>query len=370
MNKLDKSVLFLGAFPGPAPLTRYVSGDLALRLAASGWSVKVTSRSSNRFGRALQITWDALRLGRRYSAACVDLYSGPAFFWAEWACRVIHRFRKPVVLILRGGNLPAWGRRHSSRLQRLLASAAAVTCPSPYLLAELRHLRKDLILLSNPLDVRKYNYREKSLPLRRLAWLRAFHEIYNPELGVHVLGRIRKEYEDVCLSMMGPDQGDGSLQRTKQLARSLGIEAAVSFTGAIAKDDVPGHLEQGDIFLNTTNFDNTPVSVLEAMACGLPVVSTNVGGIPYLLEDGKTALLVPPNNAEAMANAVTRLLREPDLALSLARHGRRQVEAFDWKFVLPQWERLLEGLLPAAQGESRRDEETKERLSEGFSNPR
>ena len=56
---------------------------------------------------------------------------------------------------------------------------------------------------------------------------------------------------------------------------------------------MPGQLDQADVFLNTTNYDNTPVSVLEAMACGLPLVSTNVGGIPYLLEDGKTALLAP-----------------------------------------------------------------------------
>jgi glycosyltransferase involved in cell wall biosynthesis len=129
---------------------------------------------------------------------------------------------------------------------------------------------------------------------------------------------------------------------------------------------VPGHLGQADILLNTTNFDNTPVSILEAMACGLPVVSTNVGGISHLLEDGSTALLVPPANAEEMANAVTRLLREPDLAVSLARNGRRQVEVFDWKFVVPRWERLLEGLISNAHGQSRSEVEAKARLSESF----
>src|SRR5207302_287455 len=86
----------------------------------------------------------------------------------------------------------------------------------------------------------------------------------------------------------------------------------------------PNHLSRGDIFLNTTNCDNTPVSEMEAMACGLPVVSTNVGGIPYLVEDGESALLTPPADAEAMSNAVVRLMHEPILARCLGWNGGRE----------------------------------------------
>jgi glycosyltransferase involved in cell wall biosynthesis len=100
-------------------------------------------------------------------------------------------------------------------------------------------------------------------------------------------------------------------------------------------------MDQGDIFLNTTNVDNTPISVLEAMACGLCVVSTNAGGIPYLLEHERDALLVPPDDAQAMARAVHRILTEPGLAESLSENARRKVEQFDWCAVLPQWERLF-----------------------------
>jgi glycosyltransferase involved in cell wall biosynthesis len=367
MNAVAKSALFVGAFPGPAALERYVSGDLALRLESLGWSVQVTSRSPGRFGRAWQIVWGALRVGRRHSAACVDLYSGPAFYWAEWACQILRRLRTPVVLILRGGDLPEFGRRHPGRVKRLLSLAAAVTCPSHYLLEEMRPLRQDLMLLPNPLDVSKYSYRESQPPLRRLGWLRAFHDIYNPELAVQALGRIRKDNDDVCLTMMGPDKGDQSLQRTRRMTRSLGLEAAVAFTGAVAKRDVPGRLSQADIFLNTSNFDNTPVSVLEALACGLPVVSTNVGGIPYLLEDGRTALLVPPADAEAMSGAVTRLLRQPDLAANLSRNGLQLVKMFDWTVVLPRWEKLLEGVAAGRPGANRGQAKVATPLSGSFS---
>jgi glycosyltransferase involved in cell wall biosynthesis len=103
-------------------------------------------------------------------------------------------------------------------------------------------------------------------------------------------------------------------------------------------------LNGGDVFLNTTRVDNTPVSVLEAMACGLCVVSTNVGGIPYLLQHGHDALLVPSDNAEAMAGAVRRILTEPGLAAQLSANARGTASGCDWSAVLPQWEALIDEL--------------------------
>jgi len=159
-------------------------------------------------------------------------------------------------------------------------------------------------------------------------------------MAVDVLADLLRHH-DLQLAMYGPDRGDGSLQRALERSAKHGVAAAVDFRGAIPKVNVPDALARGDIFLNTAKFDNTPVSVIEAMACGLPVVTTNVGGIPYLLEHGMTALLVQPGNVPEMAAAVTRLVTEPDLASHLSANGRKLVESFDWNVVLPQWRRLL-----------------------------
>ena len=77
------------------------------------------------------------------------------------------------------------------------------------------------------------------------------------------------------------------------------------------------------------------------MACGLCIVSTRVGGIPYLLEDGSDALLVPPNDPDAMAAAVRRILTEPGLAERLSRNARQKASGFDWRTILPRWEALF-----------------------------
>ena len=101
-------------------------------------------------------------------------------------------------------------------------------------------------------------------------------------MAVKVLQQLQKQYPSATLTMVGPDK-DGSLQTTKDFAKSLGI--TVNFSGQLTKEEWWELASKHDIFINTTHFDNTPVSVMEAMALGLPVVSTNVGGIPYLLTD-------------------------------------------------------------------------------------
>jgi len=208
----------------------------------------------------------------------------------------------------------------------------------------MRQYRQDIVLLPNPLDLTKYPFRRRQHPTPNLVWLRAFHDIYNPSLAVRVVALLAKDFPTVRLVMMGPNKGDGSRESMKDLALKLGVVDRVTCTGPVPKDEIPHRLHQGDIFLNTTRVDNTPVSVLEAMACGLCIISTNVGGIPYILEDEYDALLVAADDHAAMAKAVQRLLTEDGLAERLSGNARRRVEQFDWSNILPRWERLFTGV--------------------------
>jgi glycosyltransferase involved in cell wall biosynthesis len=125
------------------------------------------------------------------------------------------------------------------------------------------------------------------------------------------------------------------------MARELGLGDAVRFPGYL---DMAAKVREGnaaDIFLNTNRIDNMPVSVIEACAMGLPVVATNVGGIPQLLTDGETALLVPDDDDEAMAAASLRLLHDAALASELSQNGRELASHSSWEQVRPQWERLF-----------------------------
>jgi glycosyltransferase involved in cell wall biosynthesis len=335
-------VLLVGNFLSQSVGTRGVCEELAVRLAAAGRKVLTTSDRPGRASRLADMVHCAWSKRREYGVAQVDVFSGPAFFWAEAACWTLRRAGKPYVLTLHGGNLPGFSRGRAARARRLLRSAAVVTTPSRYLLEGMRPHREDLRLLPNALDLNAYPFRLRAAPRPRLVWLRAFHEIYNPTLAPEVVRLLAEAHPEVRLTMVGPDKGDGSLQRTRARAEALGVAERIAFPGAVPKAEVPRWMGEGDIFLNTTNVDNTPVSVLEAMASGACVVSTDVGGLPYLLDGERDALLVPPGDAQAMAAAVRRVLAEPGLAERLSRGGRAKTEGVDWAVVLPQWEALLD----------------------------
>jgi len=318
-----------------------VCEDLAERLANNGWKGVTASRKRPRLLRLADMILTAVRHRHDYSVAQIDVFSGPAFVWAEAVCWTLRRLGKPYVLTLHGGNLPKFAARWPGRVKRLLSSAAAVTAPSGYLREKLEPYCRKINLIPNPIDIGRYPYRERSPAKPRLAWLRAFHEIYNPAMAVKVVAALAPEFPEVELSMVGPDKGDGSFERTGAEARRLGAEGRVKITGQVAKADVPRALAGADIFLNTSNVDNTPVSVIEAMACGLCVVSTNVGGMPHLLAQDQDALLVSPNDDAAMLQAVLRVLTEPGLAARLSHNARGTAEQLDWGRILPQWEALL-----------------------------
>lgn len=335
------SLLVVGNLLGPGRGGTQAAGELAARLAQRGWRVFATSGWRPRPVRLLDMLSTAWRLRDRYELAHVDVFSGRAFLWAEAVTLLLRRLRKPYVLTLHGGGLPEFTRRWPRRVRRLLRPAPAVTAPSRYLLERMAPYRADIRLIPNAIEVSRYRFRLRSAPEPRLTWLRAFHRIYNPELAPSVLRFLLAEFPEAKLAMVGPDKGDGSRKRTADVAARLGVGDRVQLLDGVPKDSVPSVLDEADLFLNTTNVDNTPVSVIEAMACGLCIVSTNVGGIPYLLDHERDALLVPPDDAEAMAAAVRRILTEPGLAARLSENARRKAEQFDWSIVLPQWEQLL-----------------------------
>lgn len=340
----ERALLLVGNFLSASHGVRSVCEELADRLQGAGWSLLTTSRRPARLERLADMVSTTWRRRRDYRVAHVEVYSGPAFFWAEMVCWTLRRARKPYALTLHGGNLPRFALRSPGRVRRLLRSAAVVTTPSGFLQEAMRSYRDDLEILPNALDLSRYPFRLRSRPEARLVWLRSFHEIYNPSLAPRIVAELAGEFPDLRLTMVGPDKGDGSLGRAHRAAQEHGVADRITWPGGVPKADVPRWLDGGDLFLNTTNVDNTPVSVLEAMACGLPVASTNVGGIPYLIEPEREGLLFPPDAAADASAAIRRILTEPGLAETLSRGARARAESCDWSTILPRWESLLRGL--------------------------
>lgn len=325
---------------GGVTTTTEVMADL---LRADGYEVRATSDRSGAAGRLVDTVRSLLRWKSEVDVVLVSTYSGRAFVMADLATRVARARGLPTIVVLHGGALPDLFSDHPRWGRSVLRSAVTVVAPSEYLATAARELGVAAEVIPNPLAIGQYPFCHRDSVAPKLLWMRTFHTYYEPELAVRTLAILRRRFPDATLTMAGPDEG--RLEPTRQLARELRVADAVTFAGFLGMAAKTREFAAHDVFLNTNQVDNTPVSVLEAGAFGLPVVATDVGGIPYLLRDRETAMLVPRSDADAMAEAVSTLLLDRSLTSSLSTAGRELAERSAWPAVRDQWLDLIARVL-------------------------
>ena len=335
-------VFFAGNFLSKSTGVMGVGEELASHFTNAGWKVVTASQHLSRVKRMVDFLWTAIHYRKEYDVVSVEVYSYLAFRWAELLCLLLRLLRKPYVLTLHGGQLPEFAQKHPHRFERLISTASRVTTPSKYLHQTFQKYRPDIIYLPNGIDFNFLNHQVRSHAEPKLVWLRAFHYIYNPLMAAQVFHRIVTLYPNAKMLMLGPDKNDGSFDIVKSYCVANNLMDKITFTGSVPKNEVGLFLSRGDIFLNTTNYESFGVSVMEAAACGLCIVTTDAGELPYLWDDGVNALIVPKADAAAMSEAVLRILTEPGLSEKLSINSCRKAEEYDWSKIIPLWENLLD----------------------------
>jgi len=169
-------------------------------------------------------------------------------------------------------------------------------------------------------------------------------DVKNHRLLVDALARLRTGHPDLAARVKLAIVGDGPLLPTvREQVERLGLQDAVWLPGARA--DIKDILHSFDVFALPSLAEGTPVSMLEAMACGLPVVASRVGGIPEVVDDGVQGLLVPVGDLDALAQALARYAGDPALRAAHGRAGRARVEErFSMRAMLAAYGALYDGL--------------------------
>lgn len=315
---------------------------LAPLLEAEGFKLITASAKKSQVFRLIDMLSTIIRNRSWLDVVLIDTYSTRNFWYALIVSQLCTNLKLDYILILHGGGLPQRLKKDPKLSIALFQTAKLNIAPSRYLFETFEKVGfRNLKYIPNSIFLKDYHYNPRKSLQPKLLWVRAFAEIYNPLLALRVLEALLKEYPEAELCMVGPAK-DGSFPQCVEYAKKNKLP--VSFPGKLSKAEWTALSRDFDIFLNTTDVDNTPVSVIEAMSLGLPVVSTNVGGIPYLLEDGKTGLLVPPGDVSTMLNSIRSLLDSPELAGQLSQNARHYVEAFDWEVVKREWVELLSRL--------------------------
>jgi glycosyltransferase involved in cell wall biosynthesis len=291
-------------------------------------------RAAFRFGPYLADLWRACA-----DASLVHVMANSGWAWhcfAAPAIRIAALRRVPVVVNYRGGDADSFLAREIALVRPTLARARALVVPSGFLAEVFARRGIAATIVPNIVDLAAFVPGDAAPAAPHLVVTRHLEPIYDIATALRAFARVRRALPAATLTIAGDGPERSALEA---LAAQRGVADAVRFAGRLDNAALPALYRSASVAVNPSRVDNMPISVLEALACGVPVVSTNVGGVPYVLEHGRTALLVPPGDDEAMAQAVLRLHDEPALARTLRQSGIAEVGAYAWPVVR---ERLFE----------------------------
>lgn len=241
-------------------------------------------------------------------------------------------FGKRAVLNYHSGEAADHLSRWGILVHPFLKLADEIVVPSDYLGEVFARHGYRARVIRNVVDTSRFRFRERQ-PLRpRLVSTRNLEPIYRVDNTLRAFALLRARHPEATLTIAG---GGGEERRLRQLAAPFA--GAVRFVGRVEPASMPRVYDDGDIFVNSSIVDNQPLSVLEAFATGLPVVSTATGEIANMVREGDTGSIIQSGNPAAMAEAITRLLNDPERALSMARRARVEVEKYNWPTAHREW---------------------------------
>jgi len=271
-------------------------------------------------------------------AGRVDLYhvmANSGWAWhlfaapAVWIARLR---RKPVVVNYRGGAAEHFLAAQAFCVRPTLKAASAVMVPSRFLKEVFERYAVPARIVPNAVDLTRFRPAPRLPETAHLVVARNLEAIYDIATALRAFAHVRKALPQARLTIAGSGPLRNELET---LSASLGIASAVHFTGQLDHAEMAALYGKASVLVNPARVDNTPNSLLEAMASGVPIVSTRVGGVPFLVEDGVSAVLVPPADAGALSDAVLRVLGDRPLAERLRAAGLEAAEGFSWDRVAP-----------------------------------
>ena len=253
------------------------------------------------------------------------------------AIRIAKARRRAVVVNYRGG-LAAEFLARSARSVAATLSDTRLAVPSAFLQQVFRRHGIESVIIPNVVDVERF--RPGTLPQHlapaapHVVIARNLEPVYGIDLGLRALALVAQRFPGLRASIAGTGP---ELEYLGALAGALGIADRVRFTGRLDAHEMVRLYQSADLVLNPSRADNTPNSILEALACGVPVVSTDVGGIPFLVEHGRSAWLAPVESPEALAHGVCEVLTNPQLRDTLVASGLELARSCAWTNVRAQW---------------------------------
>ena len=248
----------------------------------------------------------------------------------------------PVLIHYHGGEAEAFFKKSFDFIKPTMRAANTVVVPSDFLQLVFQKFGISATVVPNIVNIDRFSPKKKDVDGFHIIVTRNLEAVYDIKTALKAFKIVRERIPDARMTIAG----SGPLLKDLQAySEELYVSDSVSFTGLIENEKMQDLYQTADLMINPSLADNMPISILEALASGVPVVSTNVGGVPFLVENGKTALLVDPASPIAMADAVIRLSEDHDLAKRLSARGIERAKDFSWEKIRIRWVAIYDSML-------------------------
>lgn len=276
------------------------------------------------------------------AAGCSDVFHVMANSGWSW-----HLFAAPAVWVAkmrgirsvvnyRGGGAEIFLKKSFFWIKPTLNATDLIIVPSGFLENIFAQWKLSAKVIPNIINVSRFSPRNKQSVSAEphIIVTRNLEDIYDIPAAIEAFFIVQQAFPKAKLTIAGSGP---LLSELQQLVKQKGIERSVKFTGRLNSEEIAVLYQTADVMLNSSQIDNMPNSVLESLASGVPVVSTNVGGVPYIVEHEVTALLVPAKDHVAMAEAIKRIMTDSQLANVLISNGLVSIQKYTWSSVRKQW---------------------------------
>ncbi|MGM0609426.1 MAG: glycosyltransferase family 4 protein [Candidatus Muiribacteriota bacterium] len=251
------------------------------------------------------------------------------FFWVTLPSIILIKIsKKKIVLSARGGGAKSFFVKYRFVCRFIIQKADYVIVPSEFLKNIFwKKLRLNTIIVPNIADLNQFIFLRRNVFKPKLIVTRSLERIYGIDTVIKSFYELQKSFPEAELGIVG----GGSLEKElKELVCKLEIENKVSFYGEVGHENLPLMYSKYDIFVNASKIDNLPGSILEAFASGLPVVSSNSGGIPYMVKHNYSGLLCEADDYKSLTSNILKVINDPDLGYYLSANAFKELEKYTW----------------------------------------
>lgn len=265
--------------------------------------------------------------GRKYDVFHIHACSGRGFLPAVLGINIGRLLKKRIVLTFHGGGAEGFFRRKQRLVQCYLNRTSANIVLSGFIGRVFDRYGIPYTVIPNILDVDGSVFRARKEIRPYFIGIRSLTETYNIKCTLKAFAIVQETYPDARLTLLGSGPLKAELE---QFVTDHHIQN-VTFVGQVQNTEISRYLNEADIMVSSSRFDNMPVSILEGFRAGVLVISSNVGGVPYMIEDGRNGLLFESDNDRQMAEKMTAAVEEPDATRRMIANARQSLENYKWE---------------------------------------